>query len=105
MELKMYAGLPLLSMLTRPASWKSAFGSIEAQSQCKNKTSHSGRMMTHARFALQAIWLALNWRSSNLLVAGCEVGLWMTLAFSLEVAGVELTSATKAAFLNQVRQI
>jgi hypothetical protein len=25
----------------------------------------------------------------------------MTLAFSLEVAGVELTSATKAAFLNQ----
>lgn len=45
---------------------------------------------------------ALNWRSSNLVVAGGEIGLWMCLAFGLEVAGVQLTSATKAAFLNQV---
>lgn len=45
---------------------------------------------------------ALNWRSKDIIVAGGEIGLWMCLAFGLEVAGVQLTSATKAAFLNQV---
>ncbi|GFH27241.1 EamA domain-containing protein, partial [Haematococcus lacustris] len=44
---------------------------------------------------------ALSWQSNNLLVVGAEIGLWMCLAFGYEVAGVQLTSATKAAFLNQ----
>lgn len=41
--------------------------------------------------------------TSCFTAAGAEVGLWMCLAFGFEVAGVQLTSATKAAFLNQVR--
>eukprot|EP00197_Chlamydomonas_leiostraca_P014654 CAMPEP_0202866508 /NCGR_PEP_ID=MMETSP1391-20130828/7791_1 /ASSEMBLY_ACC=CAM_ASM_000867 /TAXON_ID=1034604 /ORGANISM="Chlamydomonas leiostraca, Strain SAG 11-49" /LENGTH=465 /DNA_ID=CAMNT_0049546461 /DNA_START=308 /DNA_END=1705 /DNA_ORIENTATION=- len=49
-----------------------------------------------------AFAVVLNWRSSNIVLAGGEIGLWMCLAFGLEVAGVQLTSATKAAFLNQV---
>mmetsp|Transcript_14453 Transcript_14453/g.31311 ORF Transcript_14453/g.31311 Transcript_14453/m.31311 type:complete len:518 (-) Transcript_14453:1598-3151(-) len=48
-----------------------------------------------------AIAEALNWKSSSLLAAGVELGLWTFLAFGLEVAGVHLISATKAAFLNQ----
>ena len=32
---------------------------------------------------------------------GLELGLWFCLAFGLEVAGVQLISATKTAFLNQ----
>ncbi len=38
-----------------------------------------------------AIAEALNWRSPSLLVAGAELGLWMVLAFGLEVAGVEVS--------------
>lgn len=49
-----------------------------------------------------AIAGALNWRTTNLKWAGAEVGLWMSLAFGLEVAGLQLASATKVAFLNQV---
>ena len=33
---------------------------------------------------------ALNWRSSSLAVAGAELGLWMCLAFGLEVLGLEV---------------
>mmetsp|Transcript_22054 Transcript_22054/g.61065 ORF Transcript_22054/g.61065 Transcript_22054/m.61065 type:complete len:436 (+) Transcript_22054:85-1392(+) len=53
----------------------------------------------------RALASALNWRSTSLGVAGSEVGLWMCLAFGLEVAGVQLTSATKTAFLNQVSML
>jgi drug/metabolite transporter (DMT)-like permease len=44
---------------------------------------------------------ALNWKSDNVVVVGFELGLWMCLAFGLEVLGVQLISATKTAFLNQ----
>jgi drug/metabolite transporter (DMT)-like permease len=44
---------------------------------------------------------ALNWTSSDIRLAGGELGLWMCLAFGLEIAGCELISATKTAFLNQ----
>ena len=43
----------------------------------------------------------LNWKSSNIVVVGLELGLWFCLAFGLEVLGVQLISATKTAFLNQ----
>lgn len=44
---------------------------------------------------------ALNYKSSSIVVVGLELGLWMCLAFGLEVLGVQLISATKTAFLNQ----
>jgi hypothetical protein len=44
----------------------------------------------------------LNWKSSNIVVVGLELGMWFCLAFGLEVMGVQLISATKTAFLNQV---
>lgn len=44
---------------------------------------------------------SLNWTSSDIKLAGGELGLWMCLAFGLEIAGCELISATKTAFLNQ----
>ncbi len=37
-----------------------------------------------------AIASALNWRTTELTLAGAEVGLWMSLAFSLEVAGLQV---------------
>ncbi len=33
---------------------------------------------------------ALNWRSTSIIVAGVELGLWMCLAFGLEVLGVQV---------------
>jgi drug/metabolite transporter (DMT)-like permease len=44
---------------------------------------------------------ALNWTSSDIRLAGGELGLWMCLAFGLEIAGCEFISATKTAFLMQ----
>ena len=44
---------------------------------------------------------ALNWTSSDIKLAGGELGLWMCLAFGLEIAGCEYISATKTAFLMQ----
>jgi hypothetical protein len=38
-----------------------------------------------------AVANALNWRSSNLVLAGGEIGMWMCLAFGLEVAGVQVS--------------
>ena len=32
----------------------------------------------------------LNWRSENIVAAGAELGLWMCLAFGLEVLGVQV---------------
>ncbi len=43
----------------------------------------------------------LNFKSDNIVFIGAELGLWMFGAFSLEVLGVQLISATKTAFLNQ----
>ncbi len=40
-----------------------------------------------------ALASALNWRSTNLTLAGAEVGLWMCLAFGLEVAGLQVRRA------------
>ncbi len=37
-----------------------------------------------------ALASALNWRSSSIGLAGAEIGLWMCLAFGLEVAGVQV---------------
>jgi len=45
--------------------------------------------------------IALNYKSGNIVFVGFELGLWMCLAFGLEVLGVQLISATKTAFLNQ----
>ena len=44
---------------------------------------------------------ALNWTSGDIKLAGGELGLWMCLAFGLEIAGCEFISATKTAFLMQ----
>ncbi|KAG1668310.1 hypothetical protein FOA52_011207 [Chlamydomonas sp. UWO 241] len=44
---------------------------------------------------------ALNWQSTDLLTAGCELGTWQVLAYGLEVAGLEHVSASKASFLYQ----
>jgi hypothetical protein len=33
---------------------------------------------------------ALNWKSDNVVVVGFELGLWMCLAFGLEVLGVQV---------------
>ena len=44
---------------------------------------------------------ALNYKSDSIVFVGFELGLWMCLAFGLEVLGVQLISATKTAFLNQ----
>ncbi len=41
-----------------------------------------------------AVAEALNWRSDSLQLAGGEVGLWMCLAFSLEVAGLQVRWGT-----------
>jgi len=41
------------------------------------------------------------WLSGSLAAAGFELGVWQVMAFGLEMAGLEVISASKAAFLNQ----
>lgn len=61
----------------------------------------SPRSRIHQNGFMHTCSQALNWRSDSLMVAGAELGMWLFLDYALEVLGVQMISATKAAFLNQ----
>ena len=48
---------------------------------------------------------ALYWRSNSVLVAGAELGVWMFLAFGLELFALESVPATRASFIMQSQVI
>mmetsp|Transcript_6337 Transcript_6337/g.14015 ORF Transcript_6337/g.14015 Transcript_6337/m.14015 type:complete len:546 (-) Transcript_6337:335-1972(-) len=49
----------------------------------------------------QVLAQLLMWQSRSMVVAGLELGLWNCCAVAAGIAGLQLTSATKAAFLTQ----
>jgi drug/metabolite transporter (DMT)-like permease len=48
---------------------------------------------------------ALYWRSSSVISAGAELGIWMCLAFGLELYALESVPATRASFIMQSQVI
>lgn len=48
---------------------------------------------------------ALYWRSESVLSAGAELGVWMCLAFGLELYALEVVPATRASFIMQAQVI